>query len=112
MNPVEITKANFQQEVVESPTPVLLDFWASWCGPCRAVAPALERIAAEYDGRLKVGKVNVDIERELASAFQVSSIPLIALVRDGKVVQAQAGAAPKEALERAFGLADLPAKAA
>ena len=112
MNPVEITKDNFRCEVVESETPVLLDFWAGWCGPCRAVAPVIERIAAEYDGRLKVGKINVDDERELAAAFHVSSIPLLALLRDGKVVQTKAGAAPKEALERAFALADLPAKAA
>ena len=105
--PVEITDVNFPQEVLESDVPVLLDFWAAWCGPCRAVGPVLDEIAVEYEGKLKVGKVNVDVERGLAQAFRVSSIPMLALVKDGKVEKVEVGARPKAALVQAFGLASL-----
>jgi thioredoxin 1 len=109
MEPIEVTKENFRAEVVESKTPVLLDFWAAWCGPCRMVAPVLHELAADYEGRLKVGKVNVDTQPELAGAFRVSSIPLLALVLDREVVATKVGAASKKALEAEFDLASLPA---
>ncbi len=111
MHTIEITDENFPEQVLESDVPVLLDFWAAWCGPCRAVGPVLDQLAAEYDGRLKIGKVNVDQERGLATAFKVSSIPMLALVRDGKVEKVEVGARPKAAIEQAFGLAALPAAA-
>ena len=111
MSPVEITTANFEQEVTNSELPVLLDFWAAWCGPCRAVAPVLDELAAEYDGRLKVGKVNVDAQPELAAAFRVSSIPMLALVRDKQVVAVKVGGGPRQALEQAFDLTSLAAPA-
>ncbi len=111
MEPIEITKENFQAEVLDAETPVLLDFWAPWCGPCQVVGPVVHELAGDYQGRLKVGKVNVDAEPELAGAFRVSSIPLLALVRDREVIATKVGAAPKRALEAAFDLASLPAPA-
>jgi thioredoxin 1 len=104
MTPIEITKENFQTEVAESGTPVLLDLWAAWCGPCRMVSPIVDEIAQEYDGRLKVGKIDVDAEPELAAAFQVQSIPMILLVKDGSVVSGAIGARPKQALVDALEL--------
>ena len=112
MKPVEITAENFEEEVLQSNMPILLDFWAVWCGPCRFVAPALDSIAEEYADRLRVGKVNVDEQPGLAGAFGVSGIPTLALVRDREVVAVKVGAGSKESLVAAFGLADLPAAAA
>jgi thioredoxin 1 len=96
---ITITNTNFDDEVVKSPLPVLLDFWASWCGPCRMIAPSLEQIAGEYEGRLKVGKINVDEQGELAQQHNVISIPTLAVYKDGRLVVQQSGAMPKPAIE-------------
>ncbi len=96
---IKITNKNFKEEVLESKQPVLIDFWAAWCGPCQMVAPIIEELAEEYSGKVKVGKVNVDEEFELAQAFQVVSIPTIVLVKDGKVVKQAVGARSKKELE-------------
>jgi thioredoxin 1 len=102
--PVEVTAGNFEQEVLNSEIPVLVDFWAAWCGPCRQVAPVMEQIADEYDGAVKVAKVDVDAEQELAGAFRISSIPTIALFEPGEQPKAVMGALPKEMLESTFEL--------
>jgi thioredoxin 1 len=94
-----ITDENFDSEVVNSTVPVLLDFWASWCSPCRMIAPFIEQIAEEYDGRLKVGKINVDEQAGLAGKHNVSSIPMLVVYKDGKVVVQQSGALPKPGIE-------------
>lgn len=96
MSEIKITKDNFEEEVLKSKVPVLIDFWATWCGPCRMLAPVIEEIAKEANGRFKVGKVNVDEEVELATAFQVSSIPMLAVIKDEKVVNTAVGFMPKE----------------
>nr|WP_297175955.1 thioredoxin [uncultured Agathobaculum sp.] len=91
---LHITKDNFEEQVLQSDKPVLLDFWASWCGPCRMVSPIIDEIAAEK-GDIKVGKVNVDEQPELAGAFQVMSIPTLVVMKKGKVVNRTMGAQPK-----------------
>ena len=98
MAELKITANNFEKEALQSPLPVLLDFWAPWCGPCRMLAPELKALADEYAGRVVVGKVNVDEEPELAAAFRVSSIPTVVVIRDGKVVRTSVGYKPQEAL--------------
>ena len=91
MAEITLTKQNFQTEVLESDKPVLVDFWATWYGPCRMVAPHVAQIADEYEGTLKVGKVNVDEEPELAMQFQVSSIPTLMVFRGGRLVNTAVG---------------------
>ena len=94
MSVLHITKENFNAEVVNSDRPVLLDFWASWCGPCRMVGPLVEEIAAEHP-EIKVGKINVDEQPELAAQFQIMSIPTLMVVKNGKITQRVVGARPK-----------------
>ncbi|MBQ8975557.1 MAG: thioredoxin [Oscillospiraceae bacterium] len=94
-----ITKDNFESEVINSDKPVLVDFWASWCGPCKMLAPVIEEIANERSTTLKVGKVNVDEQPELAARFGVMSIPTVIVFKDGKQTQSAIGYRPKEEIE-------------
>lgn len=102
--PVTVTADNFEQEVLNSDVPVLVDFWAEWCAPCRQVAPVMEELAREYEGVVKVAKVDVDAESSLAGSFGISSIPTIAFFEKGEQPKAVVGALPKQMLESAFGL--------
>ena len=103
MAEIKITKNNFEAEVMKSDIPVMLDFWAEWCGPCRMLGPVVEDIAKEYEGSVKVGKINVDEESELAAAFRVASIPTVVVIKNGKVVNTSGGYKPKEELAALLG---------
>jgi thioredoxin 1 len=104
-----VTESTFDQEVLESERPVLVDFWAEWCGPCHAVSPILEKIVDERNGDLKLVKVNIDEEQELARRYGIMSIPAMVIFKDGEPAAAAVGAMPKGALERALGLVEAEA---
>lgn len=109
-NVLTLTDAEFEREVTRSDVPVLVDYWAPWCGPCRKLGPVIEEIAAERRGMLKVAKVNVDDEPRLAELAGVQGIPLVVLYRDGQPVARAVGAQPKSQLQSALGLdADIAA---
>jgi thioredoxin len=101
-----VTQQSFEEEVLQSDKPVIVDFWAEWCGPCHAVAPLLDRIVEESNGDLKLVKVNIDEQPELSQRFGVQSIPMMILFRDGEPAAAAIGAQPKTALEKALGLTE------
>ena len=97
---VVLTTENFENEVIKSDIPVLVDFWATWCGPCRMIAPVIEEIAHDYQGKLKVGKVNVDEYGDLAVRFGINSIPTLLLFKNGELVKKTLGYMPKEEVEK------------
>ena len=98
MATVKVNSANFQAEVLNAAEPVVVDFWADWCGPCKMIAPSLEEIASELEGKVKVAKLNIDENPELAAQYGVRSIPTLALFKAGEVADIKVGAAPKNAL--------------
>lgn len=98
-SPLNVTDENFQSEVVDSDIPVLVDFWATWCGPCRMIAPSIEELAQEYEGKAKVCKVDVDNAPQTASSFGIRSIPTLLIFKDGKQAEQLVGAVPKTAIE-------------
>ena len=98
MKAVEVTDSNFQNEVLKSDKPVLVDFWAEWCGPCKMIAPMVEELAKEYDGKLKVGKVDVDSNQQTSMQYGIRSIPTLLIFKGGKVVDQLIGAVPKKML--------------
>jgi thioredoxin 1 len=97
---VEIATENFEQEVLQSDVPVLVDFWAEWCMPCKMIAPVLDEMSEEYDGKLKIGKLNVDEQGDLAARYNVVSIPTLMVFKGGEVAGQQIGAAPRDRLEK------------
>lgn len=100
---VEITSNNFEVEVTQSDLPVLVDFWASWCGPCKMLSPVVDELAGQYDGKVKFGKVNVDEQPGLAAAYGVQSIPTLILFQNGQAVNKSVGVVPKSSIEQMLG---------
>lgn len=101
-NYVTLTDENFEAEVLKSDTPVVVDFWAPWCGPCRVLGPVIEELADDFKGQVKVGKLNVDDSPKTAQQFSIRSIPTVLFINDGKVVDGVVGALPKPALAEKF----------
>ena len=97
--PLQFTDTNFQNEVLDSDQPVLVDFWAPWCGPCKMLGPTIEELAQKYEGTVKVGKLNIDDNQQTPSKFKINSIPAVMLFRDGYVVETLVGVHPKERYE-------------
>ena len=104
MAEITLTSANFESEVLKSTLPVIVDFWAPWCGPCKMLGPIVAKLAEKYEGKVKVGKVNVDDEGELAIRYGVTGIPTVIRVEGGEVVETSVGFLPEEELEEALGL--------
>ena len=101
-NTIHFTDANFETEAMQAGQPVLVDFWAEWCGPCRAIAPMIDELATNYAGKAKIGKVDIDSNRDLALRFGIKSIPTILLLKDGEVVNKWVGMQPKPVIQKAL----------